>query len=193
LSGQTPPFDEIVDRDDPERARLQSVHDRLAAAGPPPELPPSLRSAPPEPQARVLPFRRRPYTAIAAAAIAATVLFGLGYAVGGRGKPPDPVRTIAMSGPAGATATIDLQPVDAEGNWPMILHVQGLRPLPKGETYTLWLTRGGALADPCGTFAAGAAPADVWLNAPYKLKRYDGWVVVRTGSQAPFLLRTASV
>jgi hypothetical protein len=33
----------------------------------------------------------------------------------------------------------------------------------------------------------------VWLNAPYRLKDYDGWVVVRTGSSKPFLLRTATV
>ena len=57
-----------------------------------------------------------------------------------------------MSGPAGATASILLQPIDEAGNWPMLLDVKGLPELPKGETYTLWLTRKGKLADPCGTF-----------------------------------------
>ena len=46
-----PPFDEIVDPDDPERARLEAVHELLVAAGPPPELPPALEHAPPEPKA----------------------------------------------------------------------------------------------------------------------------------------------
>jgi hypothetical protein len=192
MSGSTPPFDEIVDRDDPERVRLQATHDLLVAAGAPPELPPSLGAAPPEPEERVLPFRRR-YTAVAAVAVAALVLFGIGYTVGGRGKPPEPVRTVALSGPAGASATIDLQPIDAEGNWPMILGAEGLPALRQGETYTLWLTRGGELADPCGTFAAGQAAAEIWLNAPYELKTYDGWVVVRTGTTTPFLLRTTTV
>lgn len=192
MSGSAPPFDEIIDRDDPERARLQAAHALLLAAGPPPELPPSLGSAPPAPEARLLPFRRR-YTAVAAVAVAATILFGIGYTVGARGRPPAPVDKVAMSGPSGATATIDLQPIDAEGNWPMILYVEGLPTLRKGETYTLWLTRDGELADPCGTFAAGRPSAEIWLNAPYKLRTYDGWVVVRTGTQEPFLLRTAAV
>jgi hypothetical protein len=190
---QTPHFDDLIDPDEPGRERLQAAHDLLVAAGPPPELPPSLQSPPQEPKPRVIPLPRRRYTAIAAVAIAACVLFGLGYAIGGRDKPQSPVKTIAMSGPAGATASILLQPIDAAGNWPMLLDVKGLPELPKGATYTLWLTRKGKLADPCGTFLTGAESSSIWLNAPYKLKHYDGWVVVRTGSTKPFLLRTDSV
>ena len=64
-------------------------------------------------------FPRRRYTAIAAVAIAATVLFGVGYAIGGRDSPDKPVQTIAMTGPAGATASIALLATDEAGNWPM--------------------------------------------------------------------------
>ena len=192
MTDRPPQFDEIVEAGDPDRGRLESVHAMLTAAGPPPELPPSLGSAPPEPRAAIFTLRRR-NTAITAVAIAATVLFGLGFAIGGRDSPSKPVKTIAMTGPAGTAATIALEPVDAAGNWPMILNVKGLPPLPEGKTYALWLTRAGKLADPCGTFVAGPETSSVPLNAPYRLKDYDGWVVVRTGSTGPFLLRTATV
>jgi hypothetical protein len=193
MSDTTPRFDDLVDANDPDRDRLESIHQLLAAAGPPPELPPALETAPPEPRPSVLAFPRRRHTAIAAVVLAACVLFGIGYAVGGRTGPETSVRTIAMSGPAGATASIALQPVDAAGNWPMVLAVQGLPRLPAGKSYSLWLTRNGKLSDPCGSFATGPGTTSVPLNAPYRLKEYDGWVVVRTGSTRPFVLRTANV
>ena len=72
----------------------------------------------------------------------------------------------------------------------MTLEVSGLAALPKGKTYTLWLTRNGKLAESCGTFAVAAGTTTVPLNAPYPLKEYDGWVVVRTGTTQPFVLQT---
>jgi hypothetical protein len=98
-----------------------------------------------------------------------------------------------MSGGGGATASINLFSRDEAGNWPMTLRVSGLAPLPEGQTYALWLTVNGKLADPCGTFTVAAGTTQVPLNAPYPLKDYDGWVVVRSGTQAPFLLRTGTV
>jgi Anti-sigma-K factor rskA, C-terminal len=175
VSDHGPDFDELVDPGDPDRARLEAAHDLLVAAGPLPQLP------------------RRRYTAIAAVAIAATVLFGVGYAIGGRDSPEKPVETVAMAGPSGATASIELLALDEAGNWPMTIAVKGLPQLPQGQTYALWLTRNGKLADPCGTFAVGPGSTVVPLNAPYKLKNYDGWVVVRTGTTKPFLLRTTKV
>ena len=192
MSDRTPSFDELVDAGDPERARLQGAHELLVAAGAPPELPPSLETAPPEPRATVIAFPRRRYTAIAAVAIAATVLFGAGYAIGGRDSPEQPVQTIAMKGPAGATASIALLALDEAGNWPMTLEVSGLPPLPGGGTYTLWLTRDGKLAESCGAFAVATGTTKVPLNAPYKLKTFDAWVIVRTGTTQP-LLRSAAI
>jgi hypothetical protein len=193
LSGRIPPFDEIVDADDPERARLASVHELLVAAGPPAELPPSLEFAPPEPRAHTLTFERRRYTTIAAVAIAATVLFAVGYAVGGRNAPPTPVQTLTMKGAAGSvTGSLDLLPKDEAGNWPMTLSVEGLPPLPDGETYTLWLTKDGELAEPCGAFVVAGGKTTVPLNAPYRLKQFDEWVVVRTGTTGPVLLRNVA-
>lgn len=194
MSDRTPPpFDAIVDPDDPDCERLENAHRLLIAAGPLPELPPRLEHAPPEPSARVIAFPRRRYTAIAAVAIAATLLFGVGYAIGGRDNPPEPVQTVAMVGPSGATASIALMAIDRAGNWPMTIEVKGLAQLPKGGTYGLWLTRNGKLADPCGTFVVGPGTTEVPLNAPYHLKEYDGWVVVKSGTKGPFVLRTTTV
>lgn len=175
---------EIIGDDIPgdELARLQRLHTLLEQAGPPPELSPGLVSAPPPPEARVVPFPRRyRFTAVAAAAVAAGVLFGVGYFVGS-GPGDRPERTIAMTG-RGATAELDVFEKDAAGNWPMELRVTGLEP----GRYELWLTRDGELAASCGTFAVAERETTVPLNAPYKLRTYDGWVVVVSGEDEPRL------
>jgi hypothetical protein len=177
---------DIVGGDDlgpAELERLQRVHDLLERAGPPPELSPAVEHAPPPPGARVIPFPRRyRYTAVAAAAVAACALFGVGYLVGGGGE-PDPLQTIAMTGAGPAAAQLDLFEQDEAGNWPMELRVEGL---PSG-LYELWLTRGDELAENCGAFAISTGETAVPLNAPYRLRSFDGWVVVRVGSDRPVL------
>lgn len=161
-----------------ELAQLQRVHALLEQAGPPPELSPEAAQAPEPPRARVIPFPRRyRYTALAATAVAAAALFGLGYLVGGASG-PQTVQTVAMTGPREASAVLDVLEVDDAGNWPMELRVRGL---PAGR-YELWLTRAGELAESCGTFAVVEEETTVSLNAPYKLKAFDGWVVVPSGS-----------
>ena len=183
-------FDELAgdDLSAAERDRLHAVHEQLLAAGAPPELPPSLARAPDEPTARVGPLRGRyRYTAFAAADTVALALFGAGYAIGDGGDGEEAVRTIAMAGPGGAEASIVIYPEDRAGNWPMRLEISGLEPLPPGQTYELWLTRRGKLADPCGTFVVSGETTKVPLNAPYRLKQYDGWVVVRTGATRALL------
>lgn len=171
------------DLDPREAERLGRVHELLTRAGPPPELPPELAAptgaAPP---ARVIPFPRRyRFTLTAAAAVAATALFGIGYLVGAIGEAP--VRTVSMTGETGARATLELFEEDAAGNWPMELEV---RDLPPG-TYELWLTKDGELAEPCGVFKVSDPTTTVPLNAPYRLRRFDGWVVVRAGKTTPVL------
>ena len=162
-----------------ELERLQRIHALLEQAGPPPELPPSLAHAPEPPSARVIPFPRRyRYTALAAAAIAAVSLFGMGYLVAG-GPDPKPVETLTMRGNGGATAELALFANDEAGNWPMEIRVSGLSP----GSYELWLTRGGELAARCGAFLVAGGETTVPLNAPFKLREFDGWVVVPTGSE----------
>lgn len=175
-----------------ERARLERVHELLLAAGPPAELPPSLAAAPLEPTAPVTPLHRRYRSTLSiAAALAAAVLFGVGYLVGGGGGEQTD-RLLAMSGPGGAEAELALLPRDEAGNWPMRLDVDGLPPLGEGRTYELWLTKDGELAEPCGAFVVTESSTTVSLNAPYPLREFTGWVVVETGSEA-FVLRTETV
>jgi hypothetical protein len=87
-----------------------------------------------------------------------------------------------MSG-RGASAELELFEKDSAGNWPMTLRVSGLTP----GSYELWLTRNGELADSCGGFLVAEGETEVPLNAPYRLKDYDGWVVVASGKEEPLL------
>ena len=194
-----PDFDDLVGGETPadERARLLSAHEALLAAGPPPELPAELAHAPdPEPKVSFLPQRRR-YTAIAiAAAVALAALMG-GYAVGQK-RAGGAFRTAwvtQLQGP-GARASIRVGRADAAGNWPMRLSVTGLARLPAGGYYELALTRKGKPVASCGTFTVKPGTTAVRLNAPYKLKTFDGWVVTRhlPGSPwEPIVLRTSRI
>lgn len=185
MSERPPDFGELVGDDLPEaeRDRLLRVHDLLIQAGAPPDLPRAIAEPPAPPEDKVirLPRRRAWVAGIAAAAAVALVGFGAGYVVGDRG--PDVERTVVMRGD-GALASLDVFAVDEAGNWPMRLRVEGL---PAGPTYELWLTRNGELAEQCGVFTVGTGTTEVPLNAPYKLKEFDGWVVVEAGETAPLL------
>jgi hypothetical protein len=118
-----------------------------------------------------------PVGAVAAAAL----LFAVGYLVGDSG--PSTEFTIGMSGAGSARGTLVVYEKDAAGNRPMRLRVSGLA---EGR-YALWLTRGGKPAEPCGTFAVASGETSVALNAPYKLRTFDGWVVVPSGTREPVL------
>jgi len=197
VSDRGPDFDELVgdDLEAAERDRLRSVHDALVAAGPPPDLPASLTSAPAPEQrpVRLVPRRRR----VALLALAATLgvaVFAGGFAVGDRRATPTPVEVISMTGTTlagGANASLDLFRVDAAGNWPMKLSVSGLPPSASGKPYELWLARRGKLVALCGSFVPKSdGTTTVPMNAPYRLTEYDGWVVVQEGSTAPLLTTT---
>jgi len=181
-------FDELVgDIADPaERERLRRVHELLLSVEAPPELPAAAVAAP----VMALTPRRRYAIALIAAALAA-VLFGSGYLLGGRADDVEAVRLIPMAGVndgRGASASIELLPQDESGNWPMNVLLRGLEPSrDRQDFYELWLTRDGKLADSCGRFTIHSGLTTVTLSVPYGLKRYDGWVVTRRGSQQPLL------
>ena len=186
---------ELVE-DDP---RLLAAHEALLAAGPPPELPPSLAHAPgsaPEPRVRLMP-RRRLGAALVLAAAFALALFGTGYLVSARTGPDAGFRedfALTMQGTAaarGATATLLLGHIDEAGNWPMEMTIRGLARLPQGERYELLLTKDGRAEVSCGTFVVHGETV-VFLNAPYRLREYDGWIITREGRSRP-LLRTAEI
>ncbi len=181
-----PRFDELFGDEPPgaERERLRRAHDALAAAGPPPELPPRLERAPGPP---MLPFRApqrtgRRVALLLAAAVAAGALFVGGYGLGHSGGGATASRvawTVALKGTAvapAAQATLEILPGHS-GNWPMKLYVTGL---PGHAQYEVYLVRNGRPWASCGTFAVGGAETlSVTLNAPYPLRHGDRWVVTR--------------
>jgi hypothetical protein len=176
------------DLDPEELETLQRVHLLLEEAGPPPELAPKLERAPEPPSARVIPFARRyRFTLVAAAAVTAGVLFGLGYLVGAAGEPQQ-FQTVVMTGADSARGDLIVFDKDAAGNWPMEIRVTGLEPTAGERPYELWLTEGGELSVLCGSFLVAPGGTTVApMNAPYRLKEFDGWVVVEEGSTAPLL------
>ncbi len=187
-------LEDVVGGDLPadEHARLQRAHEMLIQAGPAPELPPSLAQPPAEPSTPGLRFpRRRRWTAISAVAAAAVVVLAIGYGIGNRSDVRPPTQAIPLSGEGDATGSIEVFAADDAGNWPLRLIVAGL-PQAEDGRFELWLTRDGALADLCGSFAATDGAANVRLNAPYRLRTYDDWVVVAAGSSLPLLGTTGS-
>ena len=182
-----PDFDELVGGEElspEERTRLRQAHDLLVRAGPPAELPPAL-AEPPKTGAtvRFLPRRRRIAALLVAAALL-LVAFGGGYLVArhGRDSSPAVAFTVKMHGTTQApeaVASLKILEKDEAGNWPMLMRVHGLKPLPKGGYYELFLTRNGQLGPPCGTFRVHGGTTEVPLNAPYRLKQFNGWVVTR--------------
>ena len=191
MSGRDPDFEELVgsDLEPAERERLLRIHDLLVAAGPPPELWLGARERAGV-QARAIPRRGRA-TMLALAAALGVIVFALGFLVGDRLGGPGTDFTVVMSGTgagAGSNAVLEIFDIDQAGNWPMELRVTGLKPAPSGRTYELWLTRGRSLTALCGSFLAEPDGTTVVpMNAPFRLKDFDGWVVVEQGSKAPLL------
>jgi hypothetical protein len=195
----SPDFRELVGDDLPaeEEARLRQIHDLLVAAGPPEELPPALAEPPSEARrSNVVPFpgpRRRLGAALVLAASLAALLFGGGYWVGAERHAFKAEETFSMRGASNAFASIKMAPADDAHNWPLELRVRGLRDLPKGGYYELLLTKNGKLGLSCGTFRTHDGKTTIVLNAPYPLRRWDGWVVIAHepgGATSPPVLTT---
>jgi hypothetical protein len=188
-----PDFDQLVgnDLEPAERERLRRIHDLLVAAGPPPELSPVASPEPPTENVYPLLPRRRWAAAAALAAALGIAAFGAGFLVGDRSdEQAAPERIVGMAPPEGesdARASLAIFAKDDAGNWPMELTVRDLPRLPVGHVYELWLTRKGKLAESCGTFVVQGAKTVVPLNAPYRLRTFDGWVVTRRGASEPLL------
>jgi hypothetical protein len=189
LSPGTPDFFDLVgDEGSPEELeQLRRTHDLLVAAGPPPELSPRLADVPVERQRSRSSAgpRRRTGTAFLLAAGVAAAAFGIGFLVGGRGSSDfqaERDRTAQMhpasgSGLVTAGAVVEVGTRDEVGNWPLRVRVSGLKPLPQGEWYELYLTRGGKITAWCGAFSVkDRGRTTVQFSVPYRLKN-AGWVV----------------
>lgn len=187
---RTPDFDELVggEVEGAERERLRRMHELVLRAGPPPELSPQLESGPTLGMTigrRKRPGRRR--LMLLAAAVAVLVLaFVVGYVSGNDGgtAPSSSVRVLKLGGTTVAPrafASLELENRDAAGNWPMRVSVTGLPKLPHGQYYEVWLVRAGKIFGSCGSFVVGGpkGTTSVYVNAPYRLKAGDSWVVTR--------------
>jgi hypothetical protein len=184
----TPPpeFEEIVgaDVEAAERARLARVHSLLVQAGPPPELSPELESGPTLGMTLGRkPVRARRRVLLLAAAVAVVALAFLGGYIAGNGGSTANAEVLKLTGtPAAphALASLQIEPVDAGGNWPMHLSVTGLPRLQGQSYYEVFLVRNGKPIASCGTFKVAVNQATtVQLNAPYHLHHGDTWIVTR--------------
>jgi len=181
-------LNELIGETSPEeRERLQRMHNLLLQAGPPPELPPGLAEAPTQVETTRLRDeygwlpRRRSGRVLTLAVACAAVALAIGYVIGHRGAGFQTEFTKTMHGTKAnptATAVLDVGNLDAAGNWPLQLTSTGLRTLPKGGYYELWLTRGHRLGASCGTFRVEPGQTTVRLNAPYNFRKYNRWIVV---------------
>jgi hypothetical protein len=171
-----------------ELDRLERAHEALRASDPPPEIPAHLTSrvlAIPEARTGAGQWlRHRRFAAgLAIAAAIGGAAFGIGFWAGGgdSGVPIAEVVTLTPTpaGPAGASMVVDVLPRDEAGNWRMLAHVSGLRPLRQGGYYEVWLVEDGKALASCGRFVVdeNGAAKRVWLNAPYTLKGYKRWAV----------------
>jgi hypothetical protein len=188
-------FDLVGDEESPEELeRLRRAHELLLAAGPPPELSPRLADAPGTPRqgrSTWTPGRRKG-SALLLAAGAAAVAFGIGFFLGDRGSGEFPANgsPIAMHPPSGsgadsAHASVLVGDRDQVGNWPLLVRVSGLKPLPKGRWYELYLTRRGKITAWCGSFSVkGSGRTSVRFSVPYTLQGDVGWVVTTSKKQA---------
>src|SRR5712691_7595220 len=187
----SPDFHDLVgDEGTPEElARLRRVHELLIAAGPPPELSPRLAEAPSTiGRTSWLPRRRRG-AALALVVGVAAAAFGIGFLIGDRGSKEfpskgSPIAMHALTPGSPAKASILIGNRDEVGNWPLLVRISGLKPLPKGVWYELYLTRKGKPAAYCGAFSvASSGRTTVHFSVPYRLKRFDGWIVTASNAR----------
>jgi len=199
MNERTPDFSELVGEVSPdERARLEHVHNAIVAAGPMPELPLALQKAPQMVDDRhdasvafsFLPRRGgRIFTLAAGFALLALII---GFVIGNHRRGFHTDFTVAMKGTVAApqaAAVLKVGKIDSVGNWPLELQVVGLRHLPNGSWYTLYLTKNRKPEVTCGTFRVHGGTTTVRMNAPYDFREYDGWIVTRGRSGTPVLAK----
>jgi hypothetical protein len=188
--GRGPEFDELVGEEGSpaDRERLRHVHDLLVTAGPPPELTPQLEAGPTLGMTLGGRTRRRMQRrmALLAAAIVVLLLAFLAGYISGNGNDGNvsSARILKLEGTSlapNALASLKIDPVDPSGNWPMHLSAVGLPKLPPGGYYEVFLTRDSKIFAPCGSFVVRdrKTGVSVPLNAPYRLRPGDSWVVTR--------------
>ena len=186
-----PDFQDLVGNElEPgERERLERVHDMLIAAGPPPELPQQL-SEPPRPEGKLVELaRRRLRTGLVLAAALVITTFAVGYLFGARGEDTStetfPVtQQVVLGKSAERFAVVGIGDRDSSGNWPMTVQVEGLDHLPKGDYYTLFMTRNGKPVVTCGTFNVSKdGLTRIRFSVAYDIDRFDGLMLAKYSAE----------
>jgi hypothetical protein len=187
MNERTPDFSELVGEDlaPGERDRLEQVHRMMVEAGPLPELPLALQKPPVledryESSAAFAFLPRRGGRILTIAAGFALLCLVIGYVIGNHRSGFTTDFTVAMKGTAAApraSGVLKVGQIDSVGNWPLELQVVGLKQLPKGSWYTLYLTKHKRPSEVCGTFRVHAGTTTVRMNAPYNFREFDGWIV----------------
>jgi hypothetical protein len=183
-------FDQLVDLaglGPQDQARLLRVHDLLVAAGPPAELPSALSAPPAElnapPGAEVIPLApRRIGAAILIAATVAAACFGGGYVLANQthSSAVHVFRVVQLQGEQNSEAALRVGSADGNGNWPIQLTVNGLKPLSSAERYYLMVWQSGRPVALCGGFEVGGrGPTTVSFNVAYKITKSTRWVVTK--------------
>ncbi len=201
MNERTPDFSELVGEDvsAAERERLEQAHRMIVSAGPIPELPLALQKPPvvedPHEASAAFAFLpRRGGRILTLAAGFAFVCLVIGYVVGNHRSGFTTDFTVSMKGTAAApdaSAVLKVGNIDSVGNWPLELQVVGLKQLPDGGWYTLYLTKNKQPNEVCGRFRVHAGTTTVRMNAPYDFRKFDGWIVTAqtpVGKPGPALL-----
>jgi hypothetical protein len=185
-----PDFDQLVDLTDlsPEdEARLRRMHSMLVEAGPPQELPAAIGRAPATDGSVVslASRRRRPVVALGIAAAVAVACFGGGYLLANQAHSNKGaihvVRVVPMQGVRNSEASLRVGSADGNGNWPLQLTVNGLKPLQDDSRYYLMVVQGnGKRPIFCGSFeVSGKGATTVTFNVAYKIKPDTKWIVTK--------------
>lgn len=182
-----PEFEDIVEADDVERERLRRVHDMLVAAGPPPELTPELAAGPTIRmtlgQRTGHRFMQRRVALVAAAFVVLAMTFLVGYISGNTSNAAHGhlLRLAGTSAAPTAQASLRVDTIDQQGNYPMELAAVGLPKLSSKGYYEVFLVRHGKIVGPCGSFVVSKSktPVSVNLTAPYAVRHGDGWIVTK--------------
>jgi hypothetical protein len=198
MNERTPEFSELIGEDvsPEERSRLEQVHRMIVDSGPLPELPLALQKSPSVEDDRhdasaafsLLP--RRGGRIMTLAAGFALLCLIVGYVIGNHRSGFTTDFTVSMRGTAAApraSAVLKVGRIDPVGNWPLELQVAGLKQLPSGRWYTLYLTKNKKPAESCGTFRVHEGTTTVRMNAPYDFRDFDGWVVTAGETGRPLL------
>ena len=83
-----------------------------------------------------------------------------------------------------AVGNVQGSSIDRSGNTPLLVTVRGLRILPAGEAYALFVIRSGRSPERCGLFSVGTGTTQIHLSCPNLPAGPSEWLVTTDPKQA---------